>query len=428
MADLTPHLLPAILDNRLPGLNLGDGFVYPSYAGWSLLNLPSSICYWLDLPALGDSPLSAEITSRLPSPTFRRVILVLVDALALHRLQAWIATGAVPGWASLAELGILVPLTSVVPSTTSSALTSLWTGQSPTEHGVTGYEMWLKEYGVVANTILHSPAAFQGDLGSLERAGFDPEKFLSSTTLGAHLQSYEIPTHVFQHASILNSGLSRMFFKGAHLARFFTAVDLWVNLRTLLESCPGQSLFAYVYWHEIDTLSHFYGPDDERTVAEFANFSHAFEHLFFNKLSAEARKDTLLLLTSDHGAVANRIDPHYELANHPDLLGRLHIQPTGESRLAYLYLRPGQEKTVRDYLERIWPGEFAVIDTTAAVQAGLFGPGQPHAALLDRLGDLILVPRRDAYLWWANKENRFLGRHGGLHRDEMLIPLLAAPL
>jgi hypothetical protein len=428
MPDLTPALLPAILEYRLPGLDLGGDFVYPQYAGWSLLNLPSSICGWLGIPALPAPPLATGITTCLPAPTYRRVILVLVDSLALHRLQAWITAGLAPGWASLSEQSCLAPLTSVVPSTTSSALTTFWTGRSPAEHGITGYEMWLKEYGVVANTILHSPASYQGDLGSLERAGFDPEKFLPFATLGSHLKGSGVPSYVLQHASILNSGLSRMFFKHASLLRFFTAADLWVNLRDLLENHPRERLFAYVYWHEIDTLSHFYGPDDERPAAEFASFSRAFEHLFLNHLSPAARQDTLLLLTSDHGAIHTPIDPHYELANHPQLARCLHIQPTGESRLAYLYIRPGQAEAVREYLEQAWPGQFVIVETAAAVQAGLFGTGQSHTSLLDRLGDTVVIPRRNAYIWWANKENRMLGRHGGLHREEMLIPLLAAPL
>jgi hypothetical protein len=31
-------------------------------------------------------------------------------------------------------------------------------------------------------------------------------------------------------------------------------------------------------------------------------------------------------------------------------------------------------------------------------------------------------------MWWANKENPLIGRHGGLSSEEMLVPLLAARL
>jgi hypothetical protein len=58
----------------------------------------------------------------------------------------------------------------------------------------------------------------------------------------------------------------------------------------------------------------------------------------------------------------------------------------------------------------------------------LFGPGQPHPLLSERLGDLMVLSRGSAYLWWADKENILIGRHGGMSADEMLVPFLAAKL
>ncbi|MFN2167891.1 MAG: hypothetical protein ACK2U9_16725, partial [Anaerolineae bacterium] len=68
----------------------------------------------------------------------------------------------------------------------------------------------MKEYSVVANTILHSPITFQGYAGSLESAGFDPKTFLGFPTMGTHLAAQGVKTYAFQHRSILNSGLSTM--------------------------------------------------------------------------------------------------------------------------------------------------------------------------------------------------------------------------
>ena len=88
---------------------------------------------------------------------------------------------------NLLDESIFSPLTSITPSTTSSALTTLWTGAYPAEHGILGYEVWLREYGVIANMILHSAFTFLGDVGGLQRAGFDPLTFLPVPTLGPHL-------------------------------------------------------------------------------------------------------------------------------------------------------------------------------------------------------------------------------------------------
>jgi hypothetical protein len=185
---------------------------------------------------------------------------------------------------------------------------------------------------------------------------------------------------------------------------------------------------VWVYWGEVDYLSHLYGPDDERTEEEFRLFSAAFERIFLKRLSAAARKDTLVILLADHGQINTRPDPYYDLRTHPSLIRRLHIFPTGENRLVFLHVRPGQREAVREYIERTWRNQFHFLDSEFAAGAGLFGPGQGHPGLADRMGDLVLLARGEAYLWWSNKENHLYGRHGGLSADEMLVPFLAGRL
>jgi hypothetical protein len=424
-------MLSFLQNHRLPGLDLGDKAVYPAYQGYSILNIPASLCHFLGILAMGQKTgagsLGPEILSPLESD-YQRVILVLMDALAFHRLERWMQDGTAPIWKQLSRDGLLSPLTSIVPSTTSAALTSLWTGRPAAAHGITGYEMWLKEYGVVANTILHTPSAFQNDADGLERAGFKAEEFLSTPTLGPHLTSQGVKPYILMHKSIAHSGLSRMLFQGTDFQAFYSAADLWINLRYLLDSKPGEKLYAWVYWSEVDHFGHIYGPDDERTAAEFSNFSLAFERLFLSHLSPAARHKTLLILTADHGQITTPSNPHYELRNHPNFLRRLHMYPTGENRLAYLYVRPGQYEAVREYIERVWPNQFILLESAYALEKGLFGPGDVHVSLFDRLGDLCILARQDAYLWWAAKDNPLAGRHGGMSSDEMLVPFLAVPL
>jgi hypothetical protein len=427
MPDLTSEVLPILKSYRLPDLNLGDEFVYPHYEGGSILNLPASLCRFLGVPEIGPAPLLPEITASL-GEEFLRVMVILIDALAFHRLRRWIGDEGLLVWNRLVDNGVLSPLTSITPSTTSAALTAIWTGRSAAEHGIVGYEMWLKEYGIVINSILQSPMSFQGDPGSLWRAGFTPENFMPFQTLGEHLRAQGVNTYAFQHHSISRSGLSQMFFRDVDVHAFNTPADLWVNARQLVEGRPGEKQFVWVYWGEVDYLSHLYGPDDERTEEEFRLFSAAFERIFLKRLSAAARKDTLVILLADHGQINTRPDPYYDLRTHPSLIRRLHIFPTGENRLVFLHVRPGQREAVREYIERTWRNQFHFLDSGFAAGAGLFGPGQGHPGLADRMGDLVLLARGDAYLWWSNKENHLYGRHGGLSADEMLVPFLAGRL
>ncbi len=427
MTDVTPTNLSGIKAYRIPDLTINPAFVHPDYQGGSILNLPSSICLSLGAGPLGAVPLRPELTVTIPK-NVRRVILVLVDALSLSRLQRWMTDGTARVWSRLVEQGQLAAITSIVPSTTAAALTSLWTRRSPAEHGIVGYELWLKEYGMVSNMISQSPMSFGNDAGSLAKAGFNPEQFLNLPTLGTHLAASGIRSYALQHRSILHSGLSQMYFKDVNLHGFLTPSELWVNLRHLVESNPRQRQYFWVYTGQIDHFSHYYHPDDERTAAEFGDFSWTFEQQFLDKLSPALRQGTLVLLTADHGMIATQRLGNYDLRNHPDLTRLLHILPTGESRLMYLFIRPGQTEQVRGYFDHTWPGQFSFIDPAEAVSKGLFGPGTPHPRLADRIGDLIVAAHNDAYLWWANKENPFVGRHGGLSAEEMIVPLLSVEL
>jgi hypothetical protein len=433
MVNLCPELTPHLKSQRLPGLDLGEGLIYPEYKGQSILNLPATVCRLFGAPSLAGEALIPQILDPIMESggsEIRRVILVLMDALGLRQLQQYLARNEIPMWNRVVNQGLFAPLTSITPSTTSAALATLWTGRSPAEHGVAGYELWLKEYGLVAYMIRHTPMSFKADssAGSLSRAGFQPEQFMPLPTLGPHLARHAVQTFAFQHGSIVRSGLSQMLFKGVDVKSFAGFSDLWVNLRKFIENEPEPRMYVWVYWGEMDHLSHLYGPEDERTVAEFVAFSESFERLFLSRLSPPARQGTLMLFTADHGQITTPNDPHYDLRNHPGLVRRLHIYPTGENRLAYLFIRPGQVEAVRKYIQRTWPGQFSLVDPGYAIRSGLFGPGTPHPSLADRLGDLVVAGRGSAYLWWGKEPHSIVGRHGGLSPEEMLVPLLALRL
>ncbi len=412
---------------RFPGLDLPTEFILPAYQGQSVLNIPASICDIFGLPPIHNLPLRQEITAPLKGD-IKRVILVLMDALALHRFTNWLQKGDIPVWSQLLKSGSLSPITSISPSTTSTAMTTLWTGQSGAEHGLPGYELWLKQYGVVANMILHSPMSYHGNGANLAQAGFDPDTVLTLPTMGEYLAAQGVSTHAFQNYSIANSGLSRTFMKNVTINPFGTEAECWVNMRELIQKKINEKLYIWAYWGAYDHLSHIYGPDDERSELYFANFSHALEENLINRMTPEQRRGTLLILTADHGQVMTTKDSNHELTNHPEFMNCLHIKPTGESRFTYLHVKPGKESTLREYTDATWPDKFILMNSQHLLEAGLLGPGIPMADIHNRIGDLTMIAKGNNYLWWSDEANPLLGRHGGLSPHDMVVPFLAARL
>ena len=397
--------------------------VLPEYSGRSIVNLPSSICRWLGVPSLAGLPL--DESEFAVGGQYQKVVLILVDSLGwnwLQRLPLLDRTVA-DAWRWLQAGGQLAPITSVVPSTTAAALTSLWTGCTPFEHGVVGYEVFLKEYGLIANMITQGAAAYPKDFNGLARAGFQPEAFLPVQTLGHHLSAQQVAVNVLQQQAIAHSGLTRMLMQGSRVIPYRTLSDLWVTLEETLAQQNNRRSFTFAYWGDLDDLSHKFGPQDRRVALEFASFCQGMTR-FVEQLRRRSQGDTLLVLTADHGQISTPQNAMFEVRRHRRFLDCLSMLPSGENRFAYLFVRPGCEQPLEAAVRETWQDRFDLITTQQLLEKGWLGSGSMHPQLLDRIGDRVLIPQDDAYLWWANQENTLSGRHGGLTDDEMLAPLL----
>jgi len=420
-------LLSDLQKTAFPGIRFPTEFVLPAYDGQSILNIPASICECFGIPPIHSVPLRQEVFP-LMNENIQRIIIILMDGLALSRFTSWMDEGKTPVWNHLLTSGSLAPITSISPSTTSAAMTSLWTGHSTSEHGVVGYEVWLKQYGMVTNMISQGPMSFKNGHANLDQAGFVAETVLKMPKLGEYLGKHGVSTYSFQHYSIAKSGLSRTFMNGVNIYPYANEAECWVNLRELMEAKKNEKLYMWTYWSALDSIGHIYGPDDERAETYFANFSRNLEENLINRLTPELRKGTLLLFTSDHGQVDTLKDPLFSLTNHPEFIDCLHIKPTGESRFTYLHVKPEKEKTLRDYITATWPDKFLVMESNHLLNAGLFGPGVPMPDIHNRIGDITLLARDKNYLWWSDEENPLTGRHGGLSALDMLVPFVAVSL
>ncbi len=427
MADLTQTLLEELTtEPRYPEFPWQEGQVPPAYHGLSILNLPTTVAQWLGAPPLGVAP---ALDARLRQPLgedIRQVIVILIDGWGWYVFEQARQQGWLEPWEPWVEKGVLGVLTSIVPSTTAAAIPTLWTGRSPTEHGITGYEMWMKEYGVIANMILHSPSFFQVGPGLLEKAGFDPEKYLPYRTLGSHLRRAGVESWAFQHHTIANSGLSRMLFRDVQVVTFHALADLWTELtQALSRASTEQKRYIWVYWGLIDRFGHRYGPTDARIWAEIRTLVWTWQRFFLEAFPPEQRKGTVVVITADHGMQATPPRPEFEVKHHRRLLDMLLLPPTGENRFVYLYPKPRRTRSVQEYFQEHWPEAFTLVPSRDVLQWGLLGPGRKHRALHERVGQWIAVPRGDAYLWWSAKENELQGRHAGLNFTEMVVPFLA---
>jgi hypothetical protein len=212
-----------------------------------------------------------------------------------------------------------------------------------------------------------------------------------------------------------------MLLKGVQSIAFEAADDLWQSVQQVREKNTDHKSFSYIYWGGLDTFSHHNGPDSAQLYDMWLDFADSLAG-FLNPHLMNGRNDTLFVLTADHGQIATEINDEFNLHHHPELARHLTLMPTGESRLPYLAVMIGHESRVEDYLKNHWDGQFSMQSASGVLARGLFGSAAPHPSTQGRIGSHIVFPEDNAYWWWVNKENHLLGRHGGLSRDEMLVP------
>ena len=418
-----------IRSHRLSGLeeHLPEEFVLPHYGGYSIANLPATVARLLGVELPDAAPplpthLWADLTSGM-----HRVVLVLLDAVGYLQLERNLAEED-SAFRRLAQAGRLVPLTSVFPSTTVAALTSLWTGRAPLGHGFIGTRLLLPEQGVLADMLHLSPTVHE-QTEELVDWGWEPDKFVTVPSLAQQLNAGGVQTVAHTYLPHLAGSLTRIFLRGmAETQGYVGFGDLWINLRRTLVRRQNQRLFVSAYWGSTDTVAHLYGPESEPFRAELHHLARSLEENLLSPLPAAAREGTLMILVADHGQITTPPERVVYLSDHPTLQQTLLLPPAGESRAAYLYVRPGQAERLRAYVAEHLAGRFILLEMERALAAGLFGPDEPTPDVRARLGDFLLLAQDNSRLMVKEKPVPFHGHHGSLTPEEMLVPLLMVRL
>lgn len=355
--------------------------VLPSFDGACLTNLIGALrdpADWLPAPAVGA----------------RQVVLLLLDGLGWEQLQE--RRHLAPVLAS----GAGGPATSVVPSTTAVALTSLTTGLPPAVHGVVGYRVNVE--GEVLNVLTWQVA------GRDARRRVPPRRFQPYPTLGGGS-----PVPVVTRAEYASTGFSAAHLADVELHGWSTASGLVVEVRRLLEA--GAPLI-YAYYDGIDRVSHARGLG-EHYEAEL----RAADRLVAD-LCGLLGPGTALVVTADHGQV--HVGSTIEVLDGEVMDGVVLL--SGEGRFRWLHTRQGATEDVAAAAAERYGGMAWVRTRQEVIDQGWLG-GEPVPEVADRLGDVALVPfTATAFLDPADTgEQRLVGRHGSLTPAEMLVPLLA---
>ena len=357
--------------------------VLPAFGGGSVADIVPAI---LEFGRGGAaSPLPAEVLDA------RAVVVLVLDGLGAQQLAA--RRQVAPTLAEMHRASI----TTVAPSTTASALTSIATGVPPGEHGIVGYR--IRTYDGNLNVLRWRTR--QGD--GLDR--HPPERFQPVASFGGQRPP------ALQKAEYRKSGFSRAYLRDARRGGFKLLSSLPVEVRRLLRA--GES-FVYAYYEGLDIVAH------EHAFGEHYDAElRACDRLMADLLTVLPR-GTALVATSDHGLVdctGGLVSIHRSVLD-------CAAAESGEARFRWLHARPGREGDLYEAAVGAHGRQAWVRTASEIVDGGWLGPVVTDTAR-SRLGDVALVAR-DSWAFGHPDDggSKIIGRHGSLTSAEMLVPLL----
>jgi predicted AlkP superfamily pyrophosphatase or phosphodiesterase len=395
-------------------------FVRPIYDGYGFNAVPETIERLLTGRSLPGLPASALAGC---AERYDTVVLIFLDAFGerffMPRVDQY------PFLRRFMQEGVVSPITTLFPSTTSAHVTAMHTGLPPARSGIYEWFQYEPSLDLTIAPLLFAPAG-EHTRESLQNLNADPARIFPHNTLYRRLAAEGVRSTVIQHRDYAHSTYTRAVCDGAALVPYRTMPEALTSLGRMLES-RHQPAYYYLYLDTIDAICHLYGPESPYVDAEIDIVLTALERLLHPVLAARS-DPTLVLLIADHGQIAidptntiyvNRILPALEQAARRGAGGRL-LHPAGSRRNLFLHVHDEQLEHLVGDLGHALVDRAEVYRTADLLSMGLFGP-PPHEALRPRLGNLAILPYADEIVWWHDPslaETTHRGGHGGLSPAE----------
>lgn len=361
--------------------------VFPDY-NHSILSISSSILkhYGVDL-GYQSLPMIDERLKNKP----RNVIYVLVDALgdAILKKHADKAAFLIKQQKDT--------LTTVFPSTTTSATVTALTGLPPMSTSWVGWQQFIKEEKRHVVFFLNKDyydETYQFDYNVSERYAKRRNLYELIKDKNEDVNVHEIfpKFRQEQHDSIAK--------------QVDTCLDIIKD---------DQKHFVYIYWEQVDSKLHDTGTLSQEVDDEIGLVNDALKRLF-----ESVDDDTVVIVTADHGHIDIEPEP---IIQHEDLVSMLREKPALEARATAFYVKEEYLESFPEVFDKYYRNKFVLYNSDDLLKMNLFGFGKQHPKFREFLGDYMSLAI-DKYAFHLLDKPAHKSTHAGLTKDEMLIPLI----
>ncbi len=390
-------------------------FVYPDYDGYNFSNINSTILSLFNIKHDGKD-LDKKLYSNICGT--KKVVFIYIDGLGY---DSWINyLGKYRAFKEINESGIVSPITSIFPSTTAAASNTINTGLTPAEHGLFEWRLYIDQYDMVMKSLPFIPV-YKQDREKFIEANPNPSVLFHGKTFYETLKENGIKSYVVSRSELLKSSYSRIMYSGAkEKKRYDFLFEGFLILKKLLEKIKDNS-YVFFYIEEPDKMEHRYGPGSPEHLESLHYMAGLFNSLFEN-LSGQ---DISIIISSDHGFTPVNHKTYVSgVENLMSTKNGKRMPETWSPRDMAMYSENPEK--LKLFLENQLNGKADVITKPELLESGILGSRKVDEKYASRLGDVIVLPYSGNTVWYKYYEDDIIkdrGMHGGLSREEMIIPL-----
>ncbi|MFP3241440.1 alkaline phosphatase family protein [Caldisphaera sp.] len=312
--------------------------------------------------------------------------------------------------------GEIEQIKTIFPSTTSAVTATLFTAQSPGEHGILGYTMFNKKLGGIINTLRYN---YVGESINDTIKQYMP--YSQAFPVKPWLYETDKKLLSIVHNNISNTEFTNTFHKDLKkpdkifLNGYHNSTDMIINLVKALTSDQYDGIF--VYYDSPDHLGHSYGYNNEYQEFIIYDTKYVLENLL--KI-AYKYKDYTFIIFADHGQITIKKTVIWN--QDKELIDMLEIPPYGDSRAIWFKAR----NNIKSYLEEKY--NLLVFDKNEIIEKKLLGKVDQYV-LNNNMGDYIGIAKDNEtkYLYTYRENDPGLnlkGNHSGLTYEEIYVPLI----
>lgn len=386
--------------------------IKPDYTN-SILNVTSSILENYEV-----QPFHPALKQKLNLSEKQNVVLFVLDGFGMNLYKRFAEN-------TFLQVHFIDTITSVFPSTTSAAISSITNGRSPLEHGAIGWTLYFKEF---AKNIDYLP-----NWDSITTTVQNPFKYNIYDILGAESifsilrkQCPDLCLYQITEAGLKTSFNVNLVAANTTLMSPNSYEDRYELILKTIKQHPQLRKFIYSYSASPDHLEHHHGVFSEQ-VEKFLQQTFNSLKILCEKLSGT---NSTIIITADHGLID--IDEYYYLNEDKDLFQSVILPAFPEPRFISFFIKNHRRQQFIKAAQK-YENDFWILSREDFFHENLLGFGKEHAKIDDFVGDYLFIAKSTKALRAIYQQNgkwkeEFKAHHAGITASEMQVPLLCIDL